>query len=391
MSDIDVSPLFAPLTVNGVTLPNRFVMPGMQRALADDGVPRAALRDIYRERVEGGVGLVISESTAIDHDSAYWQRKAVRMHSSTHDRWQDIIAGVKDAGGTIFIQLWHPGAMRTNPPIDTPTLSPSGLTGDGGSNGEAMTADDLDEVKASYVRAALDSQRLGADGVELHGAHGYFLDQFLWATTNRRTDGYGGDDIRDRVRYPAEVVAAIRAAVGPDFPISFRFSQWKEIDFTAKVVEGPEELEVLVGTLRDAGVDLFHASARRLHVPEWEGSDLGLAGWTKSLTDAPVIAVGSVGLSADLQDNLWKGEAVEPQVALGLRRVLERFAQGQFDAVAVGRSLLADPAWVAKVREGRLDDIVPFTTELLMGIVAQWAASPAEEAHGVTENFAPAS
>jgi 2,4-dienoyl-CoA reductase-like NADH-dependent reductase (Old Yellow Enzyme family) len=386
--ELDVGPLFTPLTINGLTVPNRFVMPGMQRALADDGTPRTALADIYRERVEGGVGLVISESTAIDHDSAYWQRKAVRMHAPTHERWSHIISSVKGAGGTIFVQLWHPGAMRTKPPIDTPTLSPSGLTGDGGMNGRAMTTGELEEIKASYVRAALDSQRLGADGVEVHGAHGYLIDQFLWARTNRRTDGYGGDDIADRVRFPAEVVAAIRAAVGPAFPISFRFSQWKEIDFTASIVDGPEALGVMVRALRAAGVDVFHVSARRLHAAEWPGSDLGLAGWTKSLTDVPVIAVGSVGLSADLQSNLWEGAPVEPEVAAGLRRVLDRFTAGEFDAVAVGRSLLADPQWVAKVRAGQFDDVIPFTSEVLMAIVAEWAAGPAEEAHGITESFA---
>src|SRR5581483_2139149 len=104
--------------------------------------------------------------------------------------------------------------------------------------------------------------------------------------------------------FPTEVVAAIRAACGPDFIISLRFSQWKEANYDAQVVRNPEELRLMLDAFRAAGADLFHASMRRFWLPEWEGSDLSLAGWTKSLTDAPVITVGSVGLDVDVMDNL---------------------------------------------------------------------------------------
>jgi 2,4-dienoyl-CoA reductase-like NADH-dependent reductase (Old Yellow Enzyme family) len=384
MTLLDTTPLFRPITINGVTLPNRFVMPAMQRGMAADGDPSLALADIYRSRVEGGVGLVISESTAIDHWSANWQPNAVRLEPRTIRSWKRLIAAVKDAGGTFFQQLWHPGAMRVAPPgktFEQPSLSPSGLVQAGNVVGRAMTLEEMEEIRLAYVQAALITKGLGADGVEVHGAHGYLLDQFLWRQTNLREDGYGGAALEDRLRFPAEVVAAIRYAVGPDFPISYRFSQWKEIDFEATVVDSPEELELLLRTLRDAGADMFNVSARRFHRPAWAGSELGLVGWAKSLTDAPVIAVGGVGLNTDLASELWQGAKTEPDTVRSLTCLLERFNRGEFDLVAVGRAHLADGEWVAKVRDGRYDEIKPYYPKLLLEIAESWTDGPGESAH----------
>jgi 2,4-dienoyl-CoA reductase-like NADH-dependent reductase (Old Yellow Enzyme family) len=223
----------------------------------------------------------------------------------------------------------------------------------------------MNDIRAAYVRSALLAREIGADGVEVHAAHGYLLDQFLWAGTNHREDGYGGADIRARVRFPAEIVASIRAALGPAFPISLRFSQWKEIDFTAKVAQTPAELRIMIATLRAAGVDMFHVSTRRFHSPEWPGSDLGLAGWVKSMTDAAGCAVGSVGLSADIMESAEGTRALVHQLGAGLRELQRRFARGDFDLVSVGRSNISDPAWVKKVREGRYSDIRLFKREHL--------------------------
>jgi len=384
MTLLDTTPLFTPITINGVTLRNRFVMPAMQRGMAADGDPSLALAEIYRSRVEGGVGLVISESTAVDHWSANWQPNAVRMEPRTIGSWKRLIAAVKDAGGVFFQQLWHPGAMRVAPPgktFERPSLSPSGLVQAGNAVGRAMTPEEMEEIKLAYVQAALITKGLGADGVEVHGAHGYLLDQFLWRETNLREDGYGGGALEDRLRFPAEVVAAIRYAVGPDFPISYRFSQWKEIDFEATVVDSPQDLEILLRTLREAGADMFNVSARRFHRPAWDGSDLGLVGWAKSLTDAPVIAVGGVGLNTDLASELWHGAQTQPDTVQSLTWLLEGFNRGEFDLVAVGRAHLADGEWVAKVRDGRYDDIKPYYPKLLLEIAESWTDGPGDSAH----------
>ena len=143
---------------------------------------------------------------------------------------------------------------------------------------------DYDAIREAFVRGALAAKQIGAAGVEVHACHGYLLDQFLWAETNRRTDGYGGEDIRARVRFPAEIVQAIRQAVGEQFPISFRFSQWKEVNYNARITPTPRDLQTMLTILRAAGVDVFHASARYFWVAEWPNSDLGIAGWTKSIS-----------------------------------------------------------------------------------------------------------
>ena len=370
MPALDFSPLFAPFTIGGLKLPNRFVMPGMQRQWCDNGRPLPRLAEYYRRRAEGGVGLIITESCAVDHPSSTQTPMFARITDATLDAWAECFTAVKDAGGHMFLQLWHEGAIRKEggdgPYARYPSLSPSGLLSPGKANGRAATAEDLEAIQDAFVRGALAAQQIGADGVEVHACHGYLLDQFLWAGTNRRTDGYGGDDIRARVRFPAEIVAAIRRAVGPEFVISFRFSQWKEVDYDARVAPTPEDLRVMLAELRGAGADIFHASARRFWIPEWPDSDLGIAGWTKSLTDAPVIAVGSVGLDTDVMENFFGKEAKSTGEA-GFRELLRRFNQREFDLVSVGRGHIGDPDWVKKVAEGSFADIRLFTKKDVLG------------------------
>ena len=370
MATLDLAPLFTPFAMKGVTLPNRFVMPGMQRQWCDNGVPQPRLAEYYRQRVEGGVGLIITESCAVDHPSSTQTPMFCRINDSTMSAWERCFEAVNRAGGRMLLQLWHEGAMRKEGGdgyySQFPTLSPSALVHAGKSNGRSATLEDLDAIREAFVRGALAAKEIGAAGVEVHACHGYLLDQFLWAQTNRRTDGYGGDDIRERVRFPAEIVAAIRQALGEEFPISFRFSQWKEVDYKARIAPTPDDLRTMLTILRSAGVDVFHASARYFWIPEWPDSDLGLAGWTKSMTDAPVIAVGSVGLDTDVMDNFF-GKEAKSTGEVGLRELLRRFNNREFDLISVGRSLIGDPEWVNKVRDGRLSQIRMFTKKDVLG------------------------
>jgi 2,4-dienoyl-CoA reductase-like NADH-dependent reductase (Old Yellow Enzyme family) len=362
-TDYDIGPLLQPLQVRGLRLRNRFVMPGMQRYWCADGAPDLRLREYYRRRVLGGASLIISESCGIDHPSATKNPTFARIAPSTREAWRECIAGVHEAGGAMFLQLWHQGAVNyggdaeTNP--DFVAVSPSGLAHPGAEFGRAATEADLESLKEAFVRGALDAEEIGADGVELHAAHGFLLDQFLWPGTNQRTDRYGGSSITDRATFVAEVAQAVRAATGPDFVISVRISQWKESDYDAKIVQEPAELGQLITMLRAAGADLFHVSTRRFWTPEWEGSDLGLAGWAKSFTDAPVIAVGSIGLDIDVMASL-EGKEGSPTGARRIDELVRRFQRGDFDLVSVGRSQIGDPDWVAKMTDHRIPEIRGF-------------------------------
>ncbi|CAE6380960.1 unnamed protein product [Rhizoctonia solani] len=243
--------------------------------------------------------------------------------------WDGVVRAVHEAGGKIMPQLWHVGMARK-------------------------------EGTGTHPEAPRPPTQLGFDGIELHGAHGYLIDQFFWAVTNVRTDAYGGDLVK-RTRFAAEIIAACRRAVGPDFPIMLRFSQWKADAYDAQLTTTPDELARFLAPLVDAGADLFHCSTRRFWEPAFDdGSGLNLAGWTKKLTGKPTVTVGSIGL--DLEFTRFFKERKGAGTA-GIEELLERLARGEFDLVAVGRALLNDPEWAVKIREGRGDELRAFELE----------------------------
>ncbi|MBC9716531.1 NADH:flavin oxidoreductase [Streptomyces sp. TRM66268-LWL] len=345
--------LSRPLRLAGLTVPNRIAMAPMTRMFSPGGIPTDDVVSYYARRAAAGVGLIITEGTYVGHASAGQSDSVPRFHGEEQlAGWKKVVDAVHAAGGTIVPQLWHIGMVRRagEPPFaDAEPMGPSGIYKPGAKpTGKAMEQADLDEVIAAFAQAAADAERLGFDGVELHGAHGYLIDQFLWEGTNRRTDAYGGSAVA-RTKFAAEIVAAVRAAVSPSFPVLFRFSQWKQQDYTARLAETPEELASILTPLAEAGVDVFHASTRRYWLPEFEGSELNLAGWTKKITGKPVISVGSVGLDGEFI-KAFQGEGSQLR---SLDDLLDRFERDEFDMVAVGRALLQDPEWAAKVLSGR--------------------------------------
>ncbi|MFI7386239.1 NADH:flavin oxidoreductase [Streptomyces sp. NPDC049813] len=357
--------LSRPLALNGLTVRNRLAMAPMTRMFSPDGVPGEDVRSYYSRRAAAGVGLIITEGTYVGHPSAGESSRVPRFHGTEQlAGWAKVAEDVHAAGGAVVPQLWHIGTVRKpgRPPFaDAPVVGPSGIGVDGTEGvGEAMTQSDVDDVVAAFAQAAADAERIGMDGVEVHGAHGYLLDQFLWAGTNRRGDAYGGDPVA-RTRFAAEIVAAIRARVSPGFPVIFRYSQWKQEAYDARLAETPEELEAILTPLAAAGVDAFHASTRRYWVPEFDDSDLNLAGWTKKLTGKPTITVGSVGLDGDFIA-AFQGEGSKTK---GIDDLLDRLERDEFDMVAVGRALLQDPQWAEKVLAGRFDQLKPYDVAAL--------------------------
>ncbi|NKI40698.1 NADH:flavin oxidoreductase [Streptomyces physcomitrii] len=352
--------LSRPLALNGLTVPNRIAMAPMTRMFSPGGVPGEDVRSYYGRRAAAGVGLIVTEGTYVGHESAGQSDRVPRFHGEEQlAGWAKVADEVHAAGGTIVPQLWHIGMVRKQgePPFaEAPAVGPSGLRIDGTEGtGRAMTRSDLDEVIGAFAQAAADAERIGFDGVELHGAHGYLLDQFLWEHTNRRTDSYGGDPVA-RASFAAEIAAAVREKVSPEFPVIFRYSQWKQEAYEARLAESPEELEAILAPLAAAGVDAFHASTRRYWIPEFDGSDLNLAGWTKKLTGKPTITVGSVGLDGDFI-GAFQGEGSSVK---GIDDLLDRLEREEFDMVAVGRALLQDPEWAAKVLGDRFGDLKPY-------------------------------
>ena len=357
LDGVDAAPLFTPFSLSGVELANRFVMAPMTRQSSPGGVPGEDVAGYYARRA-AHLGLVVTEGTYVDHPSAGSSDRVPRFYGDDAlAGWRRVVDAVHAAGGRIVPQLWHLGAGReagAPPHPGAPVFSPSGLGPDGTVVGDEPTTAQIDELVASFARAAADARGAGFDGVELHGAHGYLLDQFFWPRTNHRADGYGGS-LAGRARIAAEVIAAVRAAVGPDYPLIYRFSQWKAGFYDDRIAENPDELAALLTPLVDAGASALHVSTRRYWLPAFDGSPRTLAGWAKKLTGLPVITVGSVGVPT-----AFRGGHEGAVPTLSLAPLVELFDRGEFDLVALGRVLLSEPAWVAKLREGRLADIRPY-------------------------------
>ncbi|MBB4614264.1 2,4-dienoyl-CoA reductase-like NADH-dependent reductase (Old Yellow Enzyme family) [Novosphingobium taihuense] len=351
-----------------MTIPNRFVMAPMTRSFCPDGLPGDDVVGYYERRVEGGTGLITTEAIGTDHPASVGDtglgetNLPVFRDPQAITAWRKVVDAVHAKGGHIIPQLWHQGPMRM-PDGKTPAFSPSGHYGDPAKAdisyiemariiaAEPMPVpsdEEIADVVAGFGRAARDAVAAGFDGLAIHGAHGYLVDAFLWGETNRRSAPWGGNSV-ERTRFAVELVKTCRAAIGEDRPLFFRFSQWKQQDFRAKLGETPQELEAILGPIADAGVDLFDSSVRFFNTPAFpEHGDLSLAGWAKKLTGKLSGVVGGIGL----RNGKYDTDNAVSQASNNLGLVLRRFEAGEFDIASVGRAILHDPQWVNKARNG---------------------------------------
>lgn len=377
--------LFQPLSVRGLTLRNRIAMSPMNRNASPGGVPGEDMAQYYRRRVDGEAGLVVTGGIGVDHPAAtgvYVDREcavSVLHGEAALAGWKRVVDLAHEGGGKILAQLWHLGIMRmpgTGYHPEAPSSRPSGIYGPPGRRthigpefiarlqppGPELTDSEILEIIAGYARSARNAVAAGFDGIDIHGASGYLPDAFMWSETNVRTDRWGGNR-RERTLFATEVVRAVRRAAGETIPIFYRMSQGKHYDDDARLATTPQELEDIVGPLADAGVDLFDAQQINYATPAFAGSNLNLAGWAKKLTGRPSMTVGAVGLSIGQNDPDAHGEPVAKD---NLDDVGARLENGEFDLVAVARSLANDPAFARKVRLG--EPLAPYDRTTLRSI-----------------------
>lgn len=327
-ADLDVLP--APTTLAGLPLSSHFVMAPMTRKRSPGGVPTAEVAAYYRRRAAGGIGLIITEGALVGHRSASHETGVPRLTPGPAEAgWRLVTGAVHEAGGRIAAQLWHLGSRRE--PVD----------GYAAWTPDTMRGRDFGVLLRAYAESARVAVGAGFDAVEIHAAHGYLLDEFLWPRTNTRTDRYGGGP-RGRATFPAEVIRAVKAELPAGMPLIVRFSQFKERDHAARIAETPAELESILTAFAGAGADVLHASQRRFWEPAFAGAGENLAGWAKRLTGLPTITVGSVGLTSEFPER---------------EDLLKRHANGEFDLVALGRALLGNPDWVRLAAAGRTAEI----------------------------------
>jgi 2,4-dienoyl-CoA reductase-like NADH-dependent reductase (Old Yellow Enzyme family) len=355
-----LAPLLSPLEVGTVHSRNRFALAPMTRLKAVQGVPTDVDIDYYRRRAAGGAGIIITEGVLIPDPAAGFSPRIPVLVPEAEQGWRKTIEAVHGEGSAIIAQVWHTGISRGVSSKHNPGVapkSPSGRNLAGEVVADPMTDEDIAFVITAYAEAAERAQEWGFDGVEIHGAHGYLLDQFLWSRTNTRDDAFGRGTMLG-TSLPSEVVKTMRRRVGSDFTIAYRFSQWKADHYRARIAETSSDLEAILRPLVDAGVSMLHPSTRRHWLPEFpDESPMGLAGWTKRITGLPVIAVGSVGIEAVY------GAQPAPEadsIFDRLATLSAQFEAGEFDVIAIGRAMLADAAWVEKMLAGRLDEIRPY-------------------------------
>jgi 2,4-dienoyl-CoA reductase-like NADH-dependent reductase (Old Yellow Enzyme family) len=364
---MSVEALFEPLQIKNLHLKNRIVMSPMSRYQNAGGIPNDDFAEYHRERAAGGLGLTITGATAVDRPAANNHPRLANINDTARPGWEKVVNAVHGEDCPIVLQMWHAGALHNVDPAwqPGPLESPSGLVAPGKQVGTPMTEEQIADCIDAFVRAAEMAKEIGFDTVEIHAAHGFLLDEFFWEGTNLRQDRWGGRTLAERSRFVREIISAVRAVIDESSPLLLRISQWKEQDYAVKLAKTPAEMEAWLTPMIDAGVDLLSCSQRRFWEPEFPGSPLNFAGWAKKLTGIPVITAGSVGLSNDVM-SFFHGETAR---RTSLDELVRRLEAEEFDLVAVGRAVLADPLWIARIRDGRELEMPDLKPEQIMSWV----------------------
>ena len=355
--------LFEPYKLKNLNLRNRVVMAPMTRNQSPGGIPTSEVVAYYSRRAKAEVGLIITEGIEVSHEASSAYPDVPRLDTKeAREGWKRVVNGIKDNGGSVIAQLWHCGGFRKlgmQPNPEVPGHTASGLVKPGKKVAHKMTLEDIKQTINAYASDAKYCEEIGFDGVEIHGAHGYLIDNFFWEGTNIRDDSYGGS-IEKRSQFVSEIIQAVRSNISQEFIIGLRFSQWKQHDFEAKLAHTTDDLKKVLLSPVESGLDYLHSSMRRFWESEFEGSEENLAYWTKKISNIPTIGVGSVGLDSDFID------MTAPSKPANIDKAIDDISKEKYDLLAVGRALLSDHEWVLKMKDGRLKDVIPYSKEALL-------------------------
>ena len=355
--------LFEPYKLKNLNLRNRVVMAPMTRNQSPGGIPTNEVVAYYSRRAKAEVGLIITEGIEVSHEASSAYPNVPRLDTKeAREGWKRVVNGIKENGGSVIAQLWHCGGFRKlgmQPNPEVPGHTASGLVKPGKKVAHEMTLEDIRQTINAYASDAKYCEEIGFDGVEIHGAHGYLIDNFFWEGTNIRDDSYGGS-IEKRSQFVSEIIQAVRSNISQEFIVGLRFSQWKQHDFEAKLADTTDDLKKVLLSPVESGLDYLHSSMRRFWESEFEGSQENLAYWTKKISNIPTIGVGSVGLDSDFID------MTAPSKPASIDKAIDDISKEKYDLLAVGRALLSDHEWVLKMKEGRLKDVIPYSKEALL-------------------------
>jgi 2,4-dienoyl-CoA reductase-like NADH-dependent reductase (Old Yellow Enzyme family)/thioredoxin reductase len=331
------------VNIGKLLLKNRIVMAPIDTNLADEGgCVTDGLLAFYERRARGGVGLIIVENSQIDFPVGKNTMRQLSIHNDAKiEGLKRLSAVIRGAGACAAIQIHHAGRETTLEMTGgAMPVAPSPIPcGHLKTPVRELAKPEIKELIDKFVDAAVRGKKAGFDLVEIHGAHGYLVGEFLSPHTNKRTDEYGGG-FNQRMRFPVEIVRTIKEALGRDFPLSFRFSADEFVDGGIDVSEAVR----IAQAMEKAGVDVLHVSAGIYEslptllepMSYAQGWRCYLAAAIKKAVSLPVIAVGVIREPAFAENILEKGTA---------------------DLVAIGRGLLADPEWPEKARKGQISNV----------------------------------
>ncbi len=352
------SELFQPIQIGTLTVPNRLVMPAMNSNLAGtDHVFTEQAARYYAERAKGGYGLQITEFLCVSEEGISAERQGGIWDDRFIPMLATITGAVHAAGGRIFAQLQHGGRMQAP---GTTELEPVGASAlpfmANGRIIHELRTDEIPGIKRKFTEAAVRARKAGFDGVELHGAHGYLLNQFMNKATNKRPDIYGGS-VSNRVRIVCELVREIKEACGADYPVSVRMNGQETCEGGNTIDESAAQAMLIA----EAGADVLNVSYGNPIETYYKDAAFNVENVrrVKELVRIPVIGVGRIN---------------DPALALMALR------SGAMDLVATGRQSICDPHFPEKIREGRLDEILSCTGCLQRCLFAE----NFEEGYGVS-------
>ena len=333
------SPIFTPITINNLTLPNRFIRSATWEGMATiDGRVTPKLTETMAALAQGGVGLIISGHAYVDRIGQASPFQLGIYDDSLIDGLSSMTAAVHAAGGRIVAQLAHAGHFALEKAIGAAPVVASSFDGLAETPRRELSVDDIEDLKEVYIAAARRAQAAGFDGIQLHSAHGYLLSQFLSPWFNRRTDAYGGT-VDNRVRIHVEIIQAVRQAVGVDFPMLVKMNCEDFADGGLTVADSIEAAQQMVA----AGLDTVELSGGLLtggklspsrpniNKPEKEAYFQEAARAFKKALDVPLILVGGIR---------------SPEVA---ERLME---EGVAHGFALSRPLIREPDLIKRWQSG---------------------------------------
>ncbi len=357
------SKLFKPAPLGRLSVRNRlFVAPMTRVSALTTGAVGPLMQRYYERFAKGGFGLIVTEGLYTDERYSQAYKYQPGMTSQTHAQsWKPIVEGVQGEGALMIAQLMHAGALSQHSEFTHTTMGPSSVQPKGAQmpfyygtgpypTPESLDQDAINELVQGFANSALLAKSAGFNGVEIHGANGYLLDQFLTRHTNCRTDRYGGT-LSNRLRLYREIIEAVRAAVGEEFVVGVRFSQKKVNDTEHLWQAGEEAAAEIFSQMASSGVDYLHTTEPLASDPAFPGS-LSLAALARKYSGLPVIANGGVD---------------QPQQA---SQLLE---SGQADFVALGKIALSNQDWPNRVMNNK--KIRPFDFAMLAPIADLDSAS----------------